>query len=46
MGGVNVAIDVGKRQLEVALGSAPERFTEPDEPPSPVTNDGDRSERL
>ena len=32
MGGVNVAIDVGKRQLEVALGSAGERFTEPNEP--------------
>jgi transposase len=32
MGGLNVAIDVGKRQLEVALGSIGERFTEPNEP--------------
>lgn len=32
MGGVNAAIDVGKRQLEIALGSAGERFTEPNEP--------------
>lgn len=32
MGGVNAAIDVGKRQLEVALGSAGEQFTEPNEP--------------
>ncbi len=32
MGGVNAAIDVGKRQLEVALGSAGERFVEPNEP--------------
>lgn len=31
MGGVNAAIDVGKRQLEVALGSTGERFTEPNE---------------
>jgi transposase len=29
---VNAAIDVGKRQLEIALGSAGERFTEPNEP--------------
>ena len=32
MGGVNAAIDVGKRQLAVALGSAGEQFTEPNEP--------------
>lgn len=32
MDGVNAAIDVGKRQLEIALGSAGERFTEPNEP--------------
>jgi transposase len=32
MGGVNAAIDVGKRQLEIALGSAGERFTELNEP--------------
>jgi transposase len=32
MGGVNAAIDVGKRQLAVALGSAAEQFTEPNEP--------------
>jgi hypothetical protein len=32
MGGLNAAIDVGKRQLEIALGSAGERFTEPNEP--------------
>jgi transposase len=31
MGGVNAAIDVGKRQLDVALGSAGEQFTEPNE---------------
>ena len=31
MGGLNAAIDVGKRQLEVALGSTGERFTEPNE---------------
>lgn len=31
MGGVNAAIDVGKRQLEVAVGSAGERFAEPNE---------------
>ena len=30
--GVNAAIDVGKRQLEVALGSAGEQITEPNEP--------------
>jgi len=32
MGEVNAAIDVGKRQLEVALGSAGERFAENNEP--------------
>ena len=32
MSGVNAAIDVGKRQLEIALGSAGERFTEANEP--------------
>lgn len=32
MGGVNAAIDVGKRQLEVVLGSAGERLVEPNEP--------------
>jgi transposase len=32
MGGVNAAIDVGKRQLEIALGSAGERLTAPNEP--------------
>ncbi len=32
MGGVNAAIDVGKRQLAVALGSAGEQFCEPNEP--------------
>src|SRR6266576_1334915 len=32
MGGVNAAIDVGKRQLAVGLGSAGEQFTEPNEP--------------
>lgn len=32
MGGLNAAIDVGKRQLEIALGSTGERFTEPNEP--------------
>jgi transposase len=32
MGGVNAAIDVGKRQLAVALGSAGKQFTEPNEP--------------
>jgi transposase len=32
MGTLNVGIDVGKRQLEVALGSAGERFTEANEP--------------
>jgi transposase len=31
MSGMNAAIDVGKRQLEVALGSAGEQFTEPNE---------------
>ena len=31
MGGVNAAIDVGKRQLEIALGSTGERFMEPNE---------------
>jgi transposase len=31
MGQVNAAIDVGKRQLEVALGSTGECFTEPNE---------------
>jgi hypothetical protein len=29
---VNAAIDVGKRQLEVVLGSAGERLVEPNEP--------------
>ena len=32
MGRLNAAIDVGKRQLEIALGSSGERFTEPNEP--------------
>jgi transposase len=32
MGAVNAAIDVGKRQLAIALGSAGEQFTEPNEP--------------
>ena len=32
MDGVNAAIDVGKRQLEVALGSTGERFTESNQP--------------
>ena len=32
MGGVNAAIDVGKQQLDVALGSAGERCAEPNEP--------------
>ena len=32
MGGVNAAIDVGKRQLEIALDSTGERFTEANEP--------------
>src|SRR6202035_2046562 len=32
MGGVNAAIDVGKRQLELVLGSAGERLVEPNEP--------------
>jgi transposase len=32
MGGVNAGIDVGKRQLVIALGSASEQFTEPNEP--------------
>ena len=32
MGEVNAAIDVGKRQLAVALGSAGERFAENNEP--------------
>jgi transposase len=31
MGGVNAAIDVGKRQLAIALGSAGECFSEPNE---------------
>ena len=31
MGGLNAAIDVGKRQLEIAVGSAGERFAEPNE---------------
>jgi transposase len=32
MGAVNAAIDVGKQQLDVALGSAGERLSEPNEP--------------
>jgi len=32
MSAVNAAIDVSKRQLEVALGSTGEQFTEPNEP--------------
>jgi transposase len=32
MGEVNAAIDVGKQQLDVALGSAGERFSESNEP--------------
>jgi len=32
MSGVNAAIDVGKRQLEIALGSAGEQFSEANEP--------------
>jgi len=32
MGGINAAIDVGKQQLDVALGSAGERCAEPNEP--------------
>ena len=32
MGGVNAAIDVGKHQLDVALGSAGELFSEPNQP--------------
>jgi transposase len=32
VGRLNAAIDVGKRQLEIALGSSGERFTEPNEP--------------
>ena len=32
MGGVNAAIDVGKHQLEIVLGSAGEHWVEPNEP--------------
>ena len=32
MGGINAAVDVGKQQLDVALGSVGERFAEPNEP--------------
>lgn len=32
VGAVNVAIEVGKHQLEVRLGSAGELFSEPNEP--------------
>jgi transposase len=32
MGGINAAIDVGKHQLEVALGSNGELFAEPNQP--------------
>ena len=32
MGGINAAIDVGKHQLEVALGSNGELFSEPNQP--------------
>ena len=32
MGGVNAAIEVGKHQLDVALGSVGELFSEPNQP--------------